>query len=318
MADIPAIQIKKLAYHYSTSRIIMDKINITVKENDFIAIIGQNGSGKTTLLKLISGLLRQSKGDIYIRGRNTKEMDVAEISGEIGFSMQESDRQLFESTVYDEVAFALKHRGMNENDVKAKVEETLEAVGLLDKRDVFPLSMNRADRVKTVFASILAMGPRILMLDEPVAGQDKRGCRIIMDIIGELHRQNYTIILVTHNLGLAVEFANRIIVMKDAMVFMEGTPGEIFDRTGDLAIAKIIPPPITRLSQSLRKQIPLEKYALMPGELASMLVSLKHKSTTPPQATKLDPQLIHKNPEGAGARVGGEIRGSPPTEPPDH
>ena len=270
------IQIEHLAYWYDAGRIILDDINLAVSENEFIAIIGQNGSGKTTLLKNISGLLRPSQGDIFLKGKNTAGMGIAQIAAEIGFVMQESDRQLFESTVYDEVAFALKHIKLPKDQIQRKVEESLDAVGLLASKDAFPLALNRADRVKTVFASIMAMGPKIIMLDEPLAGQDKRGCYMIMDLLARLHQQNYTIIIITHNISIAAEYAKRIIVMKDAGVLMDGKAEDIFGRSEDLAAAGILPPHITRLSTSLRRHIPLEKDALLPVELAEILVKLKH------------------------------------------
>ena len=269
-----AVQIVDLAYWYDPDRIILNTINLTIADNEFIAILGQNGSGKTTLLKNISGLLRPCRGSIHIRGMDTSEMGVAHIAGKIGFVMQDSDRQLFEQTVYDETAFALKHI-MPRNDIPRKVEESLNAVGLWDKRDAFPLALNRADRVKVVFASVLAMGPAIIMLDEPAAGQDNRGCRMIMDMITNLHAQGYTIILVTHNIAIAAQYARRIIALKDGSVYMDGSAADIFGQEEKLSGTGIIPPQITRLSGRLRKHVPLDEDALSCGDLAAKLVQLK-------------------------------------------
>ena len=261
------ITVEQVFFGYNAGRIILDGINLCIAENELVVIIGHNGSGKTTLLKNISGLLRPSRGRITVRGKDTAQMSVAEIAGETGFVMQECDRQLFESTVYNEVAFALKQ------NVPAKAEEALIAVGLLDKKDIFPLALNRSDRVKTVFAAVLAMGPKILLLDEPLAGQDNRDCRLIMDLIAGLHQQGYTIVMVTHNISAAAEYGRRIVVMKDGSVYMDGSPESVFGRIDELASAGILPPPITRLSAELRnKGIPLEKNALSPDELARMLV----------------------------------------------
>jgi energy-coupling factor transport system ATP-binding protein len=149
-------------------------------------------------------------------------MDVAEIAGEIGFVMQDPDPQLFASTVYDEAAFALK-RLLSKNAVKEKVEEALSMVGLLEKRDEFPPSLNRADRVKTVFAAILAMGPRIIMLDEPFAGQDARGCRLIAGILSKLHRQGYTILAVTHNINALPHELIRFMAMENGKINVSST-----------------------------------------------------------------------------------------------
>ena len=216
----PCLQIEHLYYQYNDGAMILNDINLAIGENDFTVIMGNNGCGKTTLLKNISGLLRPSRGNILLRGTDTARMSVAEIAGEVGFVMQDPDRQLFESTVYDEVAFALKRTMKGrKNEIRGKVEEALSVVGLLDQRDDFPLALNRADRVKTVFAAILALGPRIIMLDEPFAGQDMRGCRLITDILADLHQKGYTILVVTHNINVIAEYARRIVVMDDGGAF---------------------------------------------------------------------------------------------------
>jgi energy-coupling factor transport system ATP-binding protein len=213
----PCINIEHLYYQYDSDKIILNDVNLAIGENDFTVITGRNGCGKTTLLKNISGLLRPSRGNILLRGADTAKMSIAEIAGEIGFVMQDPDRQLFESTVYDEVAFALKRgvkgRIMKKDEIRGKAEEALSVVGLLDKQGHFPLALGRADRVKTVFAAILALGPRIIMLDEPFAGQDMRGCRLITDILSDLHQKGYTLLVVTHNIGAIAEYARRIVVM---------------------------------------------------------------------------------------------------------
>jgi energy-coupling factor transporter ATP-binding protein EcfA2 len=280
---VPAIQLAHLRYRYNSGDFMLNDINLAFMEHELTAIIGQNGCGKTTMLKNISGLARPLRGSVLLRGRDTADMDLTDIAAEIGFVMQETDRQLFESTVYDEVTFALTHafrgslrgRKLTKSQIQEKAEEALSMVGLLDKREHFPPALGRADRIKTVFAAVLAMGPKIIMLDEPLAGQDKQGCRLIMDILANLRRQGYTILMITHNMSVIAEYAQRLIVMKDGGVFMDGKPREIFARTTELAQAGILPPQITCLSQALRKRIPLEKEALSPAELAAMLVGLR-------------------------------------------
>jgi len=266
-----AIRISNLRHWYEPGRIILEGINLTIADGEFTAIIGQNGSGKTTLIKNISGLLRPRQGEIFIRGINTAGMDTAEIAKEAGYVMQDHDNQLFEQTLFDEVAFSLKHTG-SKKEITEKAEEALETVGLLDKKEVFPPALCRADRTKAVFAAVLAMGTGILLLDEPIAGQDSRGCRMIMDIIAGLHQKGKTILLITHNIGIAAQYAHRIIVMKNARIDMDGSPSEIFGQREKLAEAGILAPQITRLSQELRARIPLEKDALTPEGLAEMLV----------------------------------------------
>jgi energy-coupling factor transport system ATP-binding protein len=181
---------------------------------------------------------------------------------------------LFEQTVFDEAAFSLKHRAAKKTakEIREKVDEALDTVGLLDKKNSFPQALQRSDRFKTVLASILAMGPKIILLDEPTAGQDSPNCRMIMDLTKSLHEKGYTIVLITHNTAIAAEYAKRIIVMKKANIYMDGSPQAIFAQTDKLLKAGILPPQIIRLSQALQKEIALKKEAQTPCELAAMLI----------------------------------------------
>jgi energy-coupling factor transport system ATP-binding protein len=269
-----AVRISNLYHWFEPGRSILEGINLSIADGEFTAIIGQNGSGKTTLMKNISGLLRPRQGEIFIRGNNTAGADVSEIAKEAGYVMQDHDNQLFEQTVFDEVAFSLKHTG-SKKEITEKVKEALNTVGLLDRKDAFPPALCRADRTKVVLAAVLAMGTGILLLDEPIAGQDSRGCRMIMDIIAGLHQKGKTVLLITHNISIAAQFAHRIIVMKDGRIWMDGPPPEIFGQREKLAEVGILAPQITRLSQKLRAYIPLEKDALTPEGLAEMLVNIK-------------------------------------------
>jgi len=272
MGNAEAIRISNLRHWYEPGRITLEGINLTIAEGEFAVIIGQNGSGKTTLIKNISGLLRPRQGEIFIRGENTAGMDAAEIAKDAGYVMQDHENQLFEQTLFDEVAFSIKRSG-SKKETARKVEEALETVGLQDKKDAFPPALPRADRIKAVFAAVLAMDTGILLLDEPIAGQDSRGCRMIMDIITGLNQKGKTILLITHNIGVAARYARRIIVMKNGRIDMDGPPLEIFGQKEKLAGAGILAPQITRFSQTLRAYIPLEKDALNPEELAEMLNS---------------------------------------------
>ena len=208
-----ALQAKNVSFSYNATNTVIDNLTLDIDDNDFVAIIGRNGSGKTTLLKNFTGLLRPCSGDIFIRGRNARTMSVPEIACEIGFVMQNPDRQLFCETVYDEAAFALKTAKVPAHEIKSRVCKALSACGLLDAKDSFPPALSRGDRAKVVIASVLAMGPKILVFDEPAGGQDFHSCSMIMDIAADLHRNGHTIIFVTHNMSMAAQYAQRVIVM---------------------------------------------------------------------------------------------------------
>ncbi|MCL2264746.1 MAG: energy-coupling factor transporter ATPase [Treponema sp.] len=210
-AQSSAVNIKDFNYDYPNG-ISIKNINLSIAENDFTAIIGGNGCGKTTLLKNITGLLRPSSGEIFIRGRNIKELNVCGISKEAGFVMQNPDTQLFTDSVYKEVSFALKNINLPKTQIKQRAEESLQTVGLNDP-EAFPHALSKADRTKLVIACVLAMGCRIIILDEIDVGLDYKDCLKIMNIARDLHLKGFTIIFVTHNMFLACEYAHRLIKM---------------------------------------------------------------------------------------------------------
>ncbi|MCL2214092.1 MAG: energy-coupling factor transporter ATPase [Treponema sp.] len=214
----PMIQVSNFSYRYERSNININNINLTIYENDFIAVMGKNGCGKTTLLKNITGLLKPSGGDIYIRGRNTKELTVADISKEVGFVMQNPDTQLFTDSVYNETAFALKNLRLSKKEISQRVKDALNIVGLHDET-AFPHALSRPDRIMTIIASVLAMGCRIIILDEVDAGNDYRGSLKIMNIARELHSKGFTIVFVTHNIYLADNFAHRLVKMERDYIY---------------------------------------------------------------------------------------------------
>jgi len=214
----PVINIKNLSFSYSNGSGIKN-IDLEIANNDFIAVTGNNGCGKTTLLKCITGLLRPCEGDIFIHGKNTKKLSVCDISKDIGFVMQNSGAQIFTDSVYKEVSFALKNMRLSKAETKQRVETALKTVGL-DDADAFPPALSRSDRTKTLIACVIAMGCKIIILDEVDAGNDYPGSLKVMDIARNLHSRGFTIIFVTHNMFLAGKYADRLIKMeKDRIVF---------------------------------------------------------------------------------------------------
>ncbi|MDR3193341.1 MAG: energy-coupling factor ABC transporter ATP-binding protein [Treponema sp.] len=271
----PAIRIDQVSYSYDSENYSIEDINLTIEDNEFVAIIGQNGAGKSTLLKNLTGLLRPTKGDIYIRGKNARAMPVSVISREIGFVLQNPDRQLFAATVYDEVAYALVNAGMPQEEIKGKVGESLESVGLSAMTDMFPPALSKGDRAKVVIASVLAMGSKTIILDEPTSGQDYRSCHQIMNIAKDLHRRGRTVIFVTHNMSLVAEYALRAIVMTQKRVLWDGRVEDVFNREEELARTHILPPQIVRHARQLRREIPLETIPLTVAGLGEQLLALK-------------------------------------------
>jgi len=214
----PVIEINNLCFKYPNGA-SFENINLSIYENDFIALAGNNGGGKTTLLKIITGLLRPSSGNVFIRGKDTQKLSVSEISKEIGFVMQSCDSQLFTDSVFKEVVFALKNMRLSKSEIKKRANDALAVVGLHDA-DAFPHELSRPDRIKTVIACVLAMGTKIILFDEIDAGNDYKSSLELMNIAADLHLKGYTVILVTHNMDLASEYAHRLVkIDRNGIVF---------------------------------------------------------------------------------------------------
>lgn len=236
------IEIKNLSFSYKENKII-NNINIDIKKGGITAIMGQNGSGKSTLIKLIIGLLDYNEGSVLIDKVDRKKMPLEEISNKIGFLFQNPDNQIFNETVYSEVAYSFK----DNNDMEQRILDTLEIVNLLDKRDVDPFTLTKNEKQKLALATILIREPEILILDEPTTGLDYKEQREILSIINKLSTLGHTIILITHSNWIAAEYANEIIVFSEGNTLIKGPTREVFTYEQKLLEANIILPEITQL-----------------------------------------------------------------------
>ncbi|MBS3969807.1 MAG: ATP-binding cassette domain-containing protein [Clostridia bacterium] len=269
----PVIEIKNLTFTYPNNFTALKNINTTIYNGEFVGIIGQNGAGKSTLLKNITGLLKPTKGDIIIDGVNTKEITVARLSTKIGFVLQNPDRQLFAETVEKEVAFGPRNLKLSEDEIQARVKESLAYVGLEHIRDKFPPALSKGDRAKVIIASVLAMKPRLIILDEPTTGQDYRGCHQIMGIAKEFNKAGHTVLVVTHHMALVADYAERTIVFCEGEILLDGSTREVFAQPQTLKKSFIIPPQITMVGSSLEKELGLQEICLTVSELGDTVLN---------------------------------------------
>lgn len=266
------ISIEKLYYTYPGGFQALTDININIQRNEFIGIIGQNGAGKSTLLKNIIGLLHPSSGRVVVLGTDTKDITVSELSAKVGFVFQNPDLQLFAQTIQEEVEFGPKNIGVEGEELADRVKDALSVVGLEKKYEDFPLALSKGERAKVVIASVLAMEPEIIILDEPTCGQDYHGCLQIMDIARDLHKAGKTIIVVTHNMALIAQYAERLIVFRNGTLFMDGTVSDIFTHPDELIKTNIKPPHIVRMGLGLQKELEYTGAILNEKQMGDVLI----------------------------------------------
>jgi energy-coupling factor transport system ATP-binding protein len=255
------IKIKSLEHRYQArspfERLALYDINITIKEGTYVSIIGHTGSGKSTILQHLNGLLKPTKGSIqigdYMIQSGKKHKDLKAVRKLVGIVFQFPEHQLFEETVEKDIAFGPMNFGVSEKEAILKARQCLEIVGLPEsilKKSPFDLSGGQMRRV--AIAGVLAMGPEVLVLDEPTAGLDPKGRKEIMDLFYRLQKeQNLTIILVTHSMEDAAKYSDEIIVMHKGTVAMQGSPREVFSEADKLASLGLDLPETVKLQQLL-------------------------------------------------------------------
>ncbi len=248
-----AVQLHDVSYAYTKANYVLRNVNLTIQRGEFTALIGNNGSGKSTLMKLILGLLKPTHGKVVVEGIDTRTAKVSQLARRIGFIFQDPNDQLFANSVAEEIEFGLKNLGLDEAAVKARVEATLDQFGLQAQRDMFPRFLSRGDKQKVCIASVLAMQPSILLLDEPTTGQDHRDARQILELATSLNEQGITILLVTHDLINVAEFARRVVVLNNGNLRRDGPTAEVMTDLDLLADCHLAPPPLVELSLRLRE-----------------------------------------------------------------
>ncbi|HKZ27830.1 MAG TPA: energy-coupling factor transporter ATPase [Rubrobacteraceae bacterium] len=247
----PLIEVEDLTYRYPNGAVALEGVNLSVRQGEFLAVLGQNGSGKTTLVKHFNGLLEPTGGTVRVGGVETKKQGMLRLGGRVGYVFQNPDHQIFSDTVFDEVAFGPKIREMENDEVEERVEEALAAVGLEGRGHEDPFGLTKGERQRVAVASVLAVRPEVLILDEPTTGLDHAEQRSMMDLVKRLNEEGSTIIAVTHTMWVAAEYAHRAAVLRDGKVILSGTTREVFSQEDALRDASLRPPHIVSLGNAL-------------------------------------------------------------------
>jgi energy-coupling factor transport system ATP-binding protein len=226
-------------------------VSLTINEGEFIALLGQNGSGKTTLAKHLSGLLAPTRGEVLLRGQALSRMPLHTLAQQVSYVFQNPDHQLFAATVEEEVAFGPRQVGLVSGEVDARVDEALETVGLQDLRYHDPFLLGKGERQRLAVAALLALQPRLLILDEPTTGLDYVEQQRMMELLRRLHRQGRTIIVITHVPWIAAEYAERALLMAQGRVLWDGSLRDLCAQPALCARAAFRPPDATLLGLRL-------------------------------------------------------------------
>ena len=235
----PILEVRNLHFQYNRKRKILKDINFTIREGEMVSIVGTNGAGKSTLAKVICGFVTESQGEILFKGESLKGQTIKERSQKIGYVMQNPNQMICKSMIFDEVALGLRLRGVDEKIVEEKVEHALKICGLYPFRK-WPISaLSFGQKKRVTIASILVMEPQILILDEPTAGQDYHHYTEIMEFLKSLNDQGVTILMITHDMHLMLEYTPHAIVISDGQKIGDSTAVQILTNAQIAASANL-------------------------------------------------------------------------------
>lgn len=280
------IRAEKLVFEYDKrdedgnvigSRRAIDGVDIDIPQGSFVAVLGHNGSGKSTLAKHMNAILVPTDGTMWVDGKDTKDLEkLWEIRQIAGMVFQNPDNQIIGTVVEEDVGFGPENLGVPTKEIWKRVEDSLRAVGMLDRRKDSPNKLSGGQKQRVAIAGVIAMEPKCIVLDEPTAMLDPNGRKEVISAVEKLRREkNVTVILITHYMEEVVD-ADQVFVMDDGRIVMHGTPREIFSRVDELKKYRMDVPQVTMLADELiRRGVDLPKGILRREELVEALCRLR-------------------------------------------
>ena len=280
------IRAEKLVFEYDKrdedgnvigSRRAIDGVDIDIPQGSFVAVLGHNGSGKSTLAKHMNAILVPTDGTMWVDGKDTKDLEkLWEIRQSAGMVFQNPDNQIIGTVVEEDVGFGPENLGVPTKEIWKRVEDSLRAVGMLDRRKDSPNKLSGGQKQRVAIAGVIAMEPKCIVLDEPTAMLDPKGRKEVIHAVEKLRREkNVTVILITHYMEEVVD-ADQVFVMDDGRIVMHGTPREIFSRVDELKKYRMDVPQVTMLADELIcRGVDLPKGILRREELVEALCRLR-------------------------------------------
>lgn len=258
-----SIKIENLTYVYMPKtpfeKKALDNVSLEIEDGEFLAVIGHTGSGKSTLIQHLNGLLKPATGKIYVDGTDITDKDtkLVDIRKKVGLVFQYPEYQLFEETIAKDIAYGPTNLGLNEDEILRRVKKSMEMVGLDydEYKDISPFELSGGQKRRVAIAGVIAMEPNVLILDEPTAGLDPAGRDDILEQIKFLHEKyNMTIIFVSHSMEDVGKLAEKIIVMNDGHIELQGKPKEVFREIDTLERIGLAVPQVTYLMRALKRK----------------------------------------------------------------
>lgn len=254
------IETKNLTLTYGVGtpfeRTALKNCSVSIEQGDYVAVIGHTGSGKSTLVQLLNGLLKPSSGKVLLDGRDiwAKPKEIKKVRFKVGMVFQFPEYQLFAETVREDIAYGPTNQGYNDNEIKAIVEDTAKLVGITHLLDKSPFDLSGGEKRRAAIAGVMAMAPKVLILDEPTAGLDPMGREAILDLVDKYRSETgATIILVSHSMEDVAARAEKVIVLNEGELKMQGSVREVFSHAEELSEMGLKIPQITQVFMELRK-----------------------------------------------------------------
>jgi len=241
------IEVKDIHFTFPSGVEALKGVSLSIRDGEFVAIMGQNGAGKTTLVKHFNGLLKPTTGEVIVDSISTRKTSVAKLARNVGFVFQNPDHQLFCESVEEEIAFGLRNFGFDQNLTKKRVDWALNLLDLTEYRQSSPFLLSGGERKRVALASVLAWDPKTVVLDEPTIGQDHQQKEKLRQFIIQLNSQGKTVIVVTHDVEFVAESNPRVVLMTDGRIVADGMAEEILTNEALVTRASIVPPQITQI-----------------------------------------------------------------------
>lgn len=245
------LELRDVTFNYGNNIPVLEHINITIGEGEFVGLGGRNGCGKTTVTRLLMGLEKPVSGDVRYNGKIINDADASVRSHFIGYVFQRPERQMFRPTVHDEVAYGPQQLGMSKADIEKAVAEALKDTGLTELAGAYPPNLNRGEKQRVAIASAIAMKTKYIVLDEPTSGQDSADKDELLKLLKTLNEKGLSILIISHDMDIFAEYCQRVIVIGNHTIAFDGTPKELFTQRKDLYELGLSRPDCVTLSQAV-------------------------------------------------------------------